>query len=149
MNKRLPRAHLSRRYHFVASHRLHADALSVEENRATFGKCNNPHGHGHNYTVQVTFAGTIDPDTGMVTNLADLDTFAERELPVRTDQMNLNTLECFRDVVPTTENLAIEIWSIFAGYPHAVLERVRVEETSNNAFDYFGAGITPTHILQH
>ena len=144
-----PRAHLSRRYYFVASHRLHADALSPEENRATFGKCNNPHGHGHNYTVQVTFAGPIHPSTGMVTNLADLDAFAQRELLVHMDHTNLNTLECFRDLVPTTENLAIEIWRIFAEYPHANLERVRVEETSNNAFDYFGAGIAPTHILQH
>ena len=149
MNARVPRAHLSRRYHFVASHRLHSDALSAEENRATFGKCNNPHGHGHNYTVQVTFAGQIDPATGMVTNLADLDAFAQRELLVPLDHTNLNTLECFRDVVPTTENLTIQIWSIFAGYPHAVLERVRVEETSNNAFDYFGAGTTPTHVFQH
>lgn len=148
MNARLPGAHLSRRYHFVASHTLHSDALSAEENRVTFGKCNNPHGHGHNYTVQVTFAGAIDPDTGMVTNLADLDAFAQRELLLRMDHTNLNTLECFRDIVPTTENLAIEIWRIFAVYPHAALERVRVEETSNNAFDYFGPGHAPTHVSQ-
>jgi 6-pyruvoyltetrahydropterin/6-carboxytetrahydropterin synthase len=148
MNLR-PRAHLSRRYNFVASHRLHVDALSEEENRTTFGKCNNPHGHGHNYSVQVTFAGPVDPGTGMVTNLADLDTFAQNELLILMDHTNLNTLECFRDLVPTTENLAIEIWRIFAGYPHAILERVRVEETSNNAFDYFGAGSTPMHVLQY
>jgi 6-pyruvoyltetrahydropterin/6-carboxytetrahydropterin synthase len=143
------RAHLSRRYHFVASHRLHADALSPEENRATFGKCNNPHGHGHNYTVQVTFGGPIDPGTGMVTNLADLDAFAQHKLLILMDHANLNTLECFRDLVPTTENLAIEIWRIFAGYPHAILEHVRVEETSNNAFDYFGGGNTPTNVLRY
>lgn len=140
-----PRAHLSRRYHFSASHRLHVDALSAEENRATFGKCNNPYGHGHNYTVQLTLSGPIDPVTGMVTNLADLDAFWAREMLSQFEEVNLNTLECFRDVVPTTENLAIEIWRIFAAYPHAVLERVRVEETSNNAFDYFGAGETRAH----
>lgn len=138
-----PRAHLSRRYHFAASHRLHNDALSAEENRATFGKCNHPHGHGHNYTVQITFSGPVDRATGMVTNLADLDGFAARELLARFDYTNLNTLQCFRDLVTTTENLAIELWGIFAEYPHATLECVRVEETSNNSFDYFGAGVRP------
>lgn len=136
---RRPHAHLSRRYHFSASHRLHVDAISPEENRAMFGKCNNPYGHGHNYTVQLTLSGPIDAVTGMVTNLADLDAFAEREMVSKLDHANLNTLEFFRDVVPTTENLAIEIWQIFAEYPHATLERVRVEETNNNSFDYFGA----------
>lgn len=143
-----PHAHLSRRYHFVASHRLHVDALSAEENRATFGKCNNPHGHGHNYTVQVTLSGAVDGATGMVTNLADLDGFAQRELLTRFDHRNLNTLDCFRDLVPSTENLAVEIWRIFAEYPHANLERVRVEETSNNAFDYFGADRNSQSILK-
>ena len=142
---RRPHAHLSRRYHFSASHRLHVDVLSPEENRAAFGKCNNPYGHGHNYTVQLTLSGAIDPVTGMVTNLADLDEFAEREMVSKFDHANLNALECFRDVVPTTENVAIEIWHIFAEYPHATLERVRVEETSNNSFDYFGADHAPRH----
>jgi 6-pyruvoyltetrahydropterin/6-carboxytetrahydropterin synthase len=142
---RKPHAHLSRRYHFSASHRLHVDALSPEENHVTFGKCNNPYGHGHNYTVQLTLSGAIDPVTGMVTNLADLDAFAEREMVSNFDHANLNTLDCFRDVVPTTENLAIEIWHIFAEYPHATLERVRVEETNNNSFDYFGADNAPKH----
>jgi 6-pyruvoyltetrahydropterin/6-carboxytetrahydropterin synthase len=117
------------------------DSLSPEENRATFGKCNNPHGHGHNYTVQITLSGPVDPHTGMVTNLAGLDAFAARELIERFDHTNLNTLDCFRDLVPTTENLCVEIWRIFAEYPHANLEHVRVEETSNNSFDYFGSNI--------
>lgn len=134
----LPKAHLSRRYHFVASHRLHVDALSTEVNRETYGKCNNPYGHGHNYTVEITLSGPVASGTGMVTNLADLDAFAARELLEPFDHSNLNTLDCFRDLVPTTENLAREIWRVFAEYPHATLERVRVEETSNNAFDYFG-----------
>jgi 6-pyruvoyltetrahydropterin/6-carboxytetrahydropterin synthase len=85
----------------------------------------------------------------MVTNLADLDAFAEREMFARFDHANLNTLECFHDLVPTTENLATEIWRIFAEYPHATLERVRVEETSNNSFDYFGAGAQPTAATSH
>lgn len=138
-----PHAHLSRRYRFSASHRLHVDALTPEENRATFGKCNNPYGHGHNYTLQVTFSGPVDPVTGMVTNLADLDAFTAREFLAYFDHANLNTLDCFRDRVPSTENLCAEVWRIFAGYPHANLERVRIEETSNNSFDYFGSGAQP------
>lgn len=134
------RVHLSRRYRFSASHRLHVDAFDAERNRTMFGKCNNPFGHGHNYIVQVTFAGYVDATTGMVTNLGDLDAFAQREVVDVFDHRNLNTLDCFRDTVPTTENLCIELWRIFAEYPHAQLERVRVEETGNNAFDYFGAG---------
>lgn len=131
-------AHLSRRWTIAASHRLHVDALSPERNREVFGKCNNPHGHGHNYAVQVTMAGPIDPVTGMVTNLADLDAFAKTELIERFDHRNLNTLECFLDRVPSTENLCIELWQIFVQYPHATLKRIRVEETNNNAFEYEG-----------
>jgi len=138
-------AHLSRRYSFAASHRLHVDALSPEANRATFGKCNNPFGHGHNYTAQVTFSGRVDAATGMVTNLADLDAFSQREVLDRFDHANLNTLECFRDIAPTTENLSVELWRIYAQYPHAKLERVHVEETGNNSFDYFGEGAAVTH----
>jgi 6-pyruvoyltetrahydropterin/6-carboxytetrahydropterin synthase len=138
-------AHLSRRYHFAASHRLHVDALSPERNRDIYGKCNNPFGHGHNYVVQVTLSGSVDPVTGMVTNLGDLDSFAQREMLDLFDHANLNTLECFLDLVPTTENLCVELWKIFAQYPHAGLERIRVEETGNNAFDYFGDGAPVRH----
>jgi 6-pyruvoyltetrahydropterin/6-carboxytetrahydropterin synthase len=133
-----PHAHLSRRYHFSASHRLHVDALSPEQNRATFGKCNNPFGHGHNYVVQVTLSGAVSPVTGMVTNLSDLDSFAQREMLELFDHANLNTLEPFLDTVSTTENLCVEVWRIFAAYPHAKLEYVHIEETGNNSFDYSG-----------
>jgi 6-pyruvoyltetrahydropterin/6-carboxytetrahydropterin synthase len=142
----LPIAHLSRRYHFSASHRLHIDTLSPEQNATTFGKCNNPFGHGHNYTVQVTLSGSVDPTTGMVTNLADLDSFAQRNLLNLFDHTNLNTLPLFRDQVSSTENLAVEIWRIFTEYPHAVLRRVHIEETSNNSFDYFGEDAPPSAI---
>ena len=140
-----PTAHLSRRYHFSASHRLHVDALTPERNREIYGKCNNPFGHGHNYVVQVTLSGPVDPQTGMVTNLGDLDSFAQREMLDLFDHANLNTLERFLDTVPTTENLSLELWQIFAAYPHAKLERIRVEETGNNAFDYFGDGAPIQH----
>jgi 6-pyruvoyltetrahydropterin/6-carboxytetrahydropterin synthase len=132
------KAYLSRRYHFSASHRLHAESYGEAENRAVFGKCNNPYGHGHNYTVQVTVSGHIDPETGMVCNLADLDAFAQTNLVAVFDHMNLNVLECFRDKVSTTENLSMEIYRIFQGFSGAHLERIHVEETSNNSFDYAG-----------
>lgn len=135
-----PIAHLSRRYRFSASHRLHIDALEPERNREIYGKCNNPFGHGHNYIVQVTLSGPVDAVTGMVTNLGDLDAFTQCEVLDLFDHANLNTLECFRDLVPSTENLCVELWRIFAQYPYARLERIRVEETGNNAFDYFGDG---------
>jgi 6-pyruvoyltetrahydropterin/6-carboxytetrahydropterin synthase len=135
-----PIGHLSRRYHLSASHRLHTEAYTAEQNRAVFGKCNNPFGHGHNYTVQITLSGPVDPVTGMVTNLADLDAFAQRELLDRFDHKNLNTIDCFLKLVPSTENLCIEVYRLFEQYPHARLERICIEETNNNSFEYAGPG---------
>ena len=131
-----PTAYLSRRYHLSASHRLHSEAYSAEQNRAVYGKCNNPHGHGHNYTVEVTLGGPVDATTGMVCDLGELDAFAQTNLLDRFDHMNLNTLEAFRDVVSTTENFTIEVYRIFTAFPGAKLTRVRIEETSNNSFEY-------------
>ena|SRR5580698_6206324 len=136
------KAYLSRRYHFSASHRLHTDAYNAAKNQAVFGKCNNPHGHGHNYTVQVTFSGPVDPTTGMVCNLADLDQFAQENLISEFDHANLNTLDCFANKVSTTENLNIEIYRIFQSFSAAHLEQVHIEETSNNSFDYAGDTIS-------
>jgi 6-pyruvoyltetrahydropterin/6-carboxytetrahydropterin synthase len=132
------KVYLSRRYHFSASHRLHTGAYDAERNREVYGKCNNPHGHGHNYTVAVTFSGEVDPVTGMICNLADLDAFARTNLLDRFDHTNLNTLDCFEDSVSTTENLSIEVHRIFQQFPLAHLEQVHVEETSNNSFDFAG-----------
>jgi 6-pyruvoyltetrahydropterin/6-carboxytetrahydropterin synthase len=129
----------------VASHRLHVDAELPAWNREVFGKCNNPYGHGHNYVAQVTLSGPVDKTTGMVTNLADLDAFAKLRLMDVFDHANLNTLDCFRDQVPSTENLCRELWVIFMEYPEAKLERIRVEETGNNSFDYFGEGAPVRH----
>ena len=116
----------------------------TERNRELFGKCNNPFGHGHNYTVQVTVAGPVDPGTGMVVNLADLDGFAAAEVLACFDGANLNQHPAFQDQVPSTENLCVELWGIFAGFvasrPELRLRRIRVEETRNNAFDYLGDG---------
>jgi 6-pyruvoyltetrahydropterin/6-carboxytetrahydropterin synthase len=133
------KAHLSRRYLFSASHRLHGDAMSAAENQATYGKCNNPFGHGHNYIVEVTVSGPVDEKTGMVCNLADLDAYLEREVLARYDHENLNMTQEFAEKVPTTENLCIQIYEIVQrGFPYAHLERVRLEETMMNSFEYAG-----------
>ena len=130
------KAYLNRRYHFSASHRLHAESLSAESNQAAFGKCNNPFGHGHNYAVTVTFSGPVDPAIGMVANLADLDRFAQEHLLDLFDSSNLNTLTPFAALVPSSENLTLELHRLFAVFPHAHLESIHVEETSNNSFDF-------------
>lgn len=135
------KAHLTRRYVFSASHRLHNDAMTAEENRATYGKCNNPHGHGHNYTLEVTVSGRVDRRTGMVCNLADLDKMVREQVLERFDHENLNTLEHFNSTVPTTENLCVLIYDILRrAFPAAHLEKVRLEETLMNAFEYGGEG---------
>ena len=133
------KAHLTRRYMFSASHRLHSQALSAEENRATYGKCNNPYGHGHNYALEVTVSGAVDEGTGMVCNLVDLDEFVLREVLERFDHQNMNMLPEFKHEVPTTENLCMSIYEIVQrGFRHAHLEKVRLEETMMNSFEYAG-----------
>jgi 6-pyruvoyltetrahydropterin/6-carboxytetrahydropterin synthase len=134
------KAYLTRRYRFSASHRLHSSEMSAEENRATYGKCNNPHGHGHNYSLEVTVSGPVDQSTGMVCNLVDLDGVVEMEVLSRYHLSNLNTLQEFAQLVPTTENLSVEIFEILQrNFPQAHLERVRLEETMMNSFEYAGA----------
>ncbi len=138
------KAHLTRRYMFSASHRLHSDQMSSEENRVTFGKCNNPYGHGHNYTLAVTVSGSVDETTGMVCNLVDLDGFVEREVLSRYHLENLNTLDEFAKEVPTTENLCVSIFEILRrGFRLAHLEKVRIEETMLNSFEYAGDAELP------
>jgi len=130
---------LGRRYRFAASHRLHTEKLSEEENARVFGKCANPYGHGHNYVLEILVSGDVDPATGMIANLADLDTFVEREVLDVFDHHSLNEdVAAFHDVVPTTENLCIEIFARLKSFPTAKLERVRVQETTNNSFEYAG-----------
>jgi 6-pyruvoyltetrahydropterin/6-carboxytetrahydropterin synthase len=130
---------LGRRYRFAASHRLHSARLSDEENARLYGKCNNPLGHGHNYVVEICVSGDVDPATGMIANLADLDGFVEREVLDAFDHRSLNDeVPAFRAEVPTTENLCIEIFRRLRAFSKAKLERVRVEETSNNSFEYAG-----------
>jgi 6-pyruvoyltetrahydropterin/6-carboxytetrahydropterin synthase len=130
---------LGRRYRFAASHRLHSEKLSEEENLRVYGKCNNPYGHGHNYVLEISVSGPVDPATGMIANLADLDGFVEREVIEAFDHRSLNEeVAAFRERVPTTENVCIEIYERLKHVPNAKLERVRIEETANNSFEYAG-----------
>lgn len=133
------RAYLTRAYHFSASHRLDCAALSVEENRTVYGKCNNPHGHGHNYRVEVTVGGPIDPATGMVMNMANLDAVVHGLVVERFHLANLNVDPLFEQAVPTTENLCRSIYRLLSAEMTAPgLDRVRIEETENNFFEYAG-----------
>jgi 6-pyruvoyltetrahydropterin/6-carboxytetrahydropterin synthase len=135
------KAYLTRRYKFSASHRLHAPHLNDEQNREFYGKCNNPFGHGHNYKFEVTVSGRPDPETGMVCNLSDLDGFVERTIMPQFEFSNLNELEAFRNIVPTTENLSRELFHLFREhFQTAKIERIRIEETMMNSFEYAGGG---------
>ncbi len=130
---------LTRRYSFAASHRLHSTKLSDAENKRLYGKCNNPYGHGHNYVVEVTLRGPVDPASGMIANLADLDSYVQERVLADFDHRYLNEeIEPFKSTVPTTENLCIEIYNRLKQFPGAHLERVRIEETSKNIFEYSG-----------
>jgi 6-pyruvoyltetrahydropterin/6-carboxytetrahydropterin synthase len=133
------KVHLTRRYMFSASHRLHSEELSEFENVATYGKCNNPYGHGHNYALEVTVSGQVNPQTGMVCDLADLDDSVRREVIDRFDHANLNVRQEFANIVPTTENLSEVIFNILKqSFRAAHLEKVRLEETMMNSFEYAG-----------
>jgi 6-pyruvoyltetrahydropterin/6-carboxytetrahydropterin synthase len=130
------KAFFGRRYTISASHRLHTGALSAEANRATYGKCNNPHGHGHNYVVEVVVAGAVDAETGMVVNMAALDDVVRSRVMDRFDHSNLNLDPLFVNRVPTTENLSRAVFALLKeALPAGKLERVRVEETENNFFE--------------
>jgi len=137
------KAYLTRRYMFSASHRLHSETMSMEENLATYGKCNNPYGHGHNYALEVTVSGQVDEQTGMICNLVDLDGFVKREVLEHFDVQNLNTLPEFAKNVPTTEHLCIVLYEIVQrGFKFTHLEKVRLEETMMNSFEYAGGAET-------
>ncbi len=129
----------TRCYKFSASHRLDCAAFSAEENRETYGKCNNPYGHGHNYRVEVSVRGPIDGATGMIINLADLDAVVMPQVVERFHLTNLNVDPLFEQMVPTTENLARVVFDLLESkLPVGELDRIRIEETENNFFEYAG-----------
>jgi 6-pyruvoyltetrahydropterin/6-carboxytetrahydropterin synthase len=132
-------AYFGRRYMLSASHRLHSEALSEAANQATYGKCNNPFGHGHNYVIEVLVGGPVDDETGMVINLVTLDEVVQTSVLARFDHTNLNSDPLFVNQVPTTENLSRETFRILRdALPKGQLDYVRVEETENNFFQYSG-----------
>ena len=134
---------LSRRYQFCASHRLHLDSLSADENRELFGKCNNPFGHGHDYVLHVTVAGDVDPETGRLVDRDALDRLVHEDVLPRIDHKDMNAaVPEFKTLNPTTENLAKVIgdWLCAAfrrRFPAQgpKLAAVRLEETGRNTFD--------------
>jgi 6-pyruvoyltetrahydropterin/6-carboxytetrahydropterin synthase len=123
--------YLTRKIEFSASHRYHNPSFSEEENRRVFGKCNNPHGHGHNYTLEVTVAGEPDPATGMVLDLKDLKEILEREVMQRMDHRHLNyEVPELKDQIPTCENIARVIWNLLdPKITQGKLHRVRLYES--------------------
>ena len=130
------KAYFGRRYMISASHRLHAEQLTAEQNRAAYGKCNNPHGHGHNYTVEVLVGGNVAAETGMVVDLVALDEAVRGRIIERFDHANLNLDPMFADRVPTTENFCRAIFGLLKdALPAGKLETIRVEETENNFFE--------------
>jgi len=131
---------LTQCFEFSASHRLHVPAMSDEENRRYFGKCNNPHGHGHNYRVEVTVARDVDDGGGVILALPAFESVVKREVIDRLDHKHLNAdVPQFADVNPSVENIARTIWSLLDGkLSPARLRRVRVWETAKTYAEYGG-----------
>lgn len=131
---------LTRKADFSSAHFYWVDAWTAEENRRVFGKCANREGHGHNYTLEVTVAGEIDPVSGFVVDLKELKDIMEREVVSVYDHRHLNhEVPEFKKLMPTTENIAVAIWRRLEGkVPHATLQRVRVYETPDLFVDYEG-----------
>jgi len=144
---------ITRIYHFAASHRLHAPELSDAENHRVYGKCNNPFGHGHDYVLEVTAKGEVDPITGRILNIAALDDLVSEAVLSRFANRNLNLdIPEFATLVPTTENIALTIanvldqhWSTYLNGSAARLSRVHIQETGRNSFEV----LVPTHSLEN
>lgn len=132
--------YLTRRTTFSASHRLWSNQLSAEENITLYDKCANPHGHGHNYTLEVTVRGTPDPRTGMVLNLTDLKQAINQHIIDEVDHKHLNyDVPWLEGCVPTTEVLAIKFWErLERALPKGLLYEVKLHETENNIASYRG-----------
>ncbi len=132
--------YLTRRCEFSASHYYHNPELSAEENRRLFGKCNNPHGHGHNYVLEVTVKGEVDPQSGFVVDLKELKDTLNREVLDSLDHRFLNKeVPEFAAAIPTTENIAAVIWNrLHPKLDLARLHRVRVYECPDLFVDYYG-----------
>jgi 6-pyruvoyltetrahydropterin/6-carboxytetrahydropterin synthase len=130
---------ITRSYTFCAAHRLHTDQLPEERNRQIFGKCNNPNGHGHNYTVLVTVQGNLDPHTGLITDVEALDRIVKERIVDRFDHQHLNFDPDFENITTTGENLARLTWDLLVDQiPSGQLEKIGIIETRDNFFEYSG-----------
>jgi 6-pyruvoyltetrahydropterin/6-carboxytetrahydropterin synthase len=136
----MPQVTITRRLLFNAAHRVHNPALSEAENKALFGKCNNPNWHGHNYTLDVSVTGEVDERTGYVIDLGALKRIVEREVIDKVDHRNFNLeVDFMRGVIPTTENIVVGIWRVLApAIAPARLTRLVLWETPNNYVEYDG-----------
>ncbi|HXC24329.1 MAG TPA: 6-carboxytetrahydropterin synthase [Gemmatimonadaceae bacterium] len=136
----MPNVTVTRRLKFNAAHRVHNPALSEEQNQTLFGKCNNPNWHGHNYTLDVSVSGGIDPTTGYVMDLSQLKAIVEREVVDIVDHRNLNLdVPFMQGVIPTAENIIVAFWRALAPVvTPARLVRLVLWETDNNYVEYAG-----------
>lgn len=136
----MPIVTATRLVRFNAAHRVYNPAWSDERNQSTFGKCNNPNWHGHNYTLEITVAGEVDPETGYVMDLGELKRIAERELVQHIDHKNLNLdVPFMAGTIPTTENLVLACWRVLAPkVAPARLARLKLWETENHYVEYDG-----------
>ena len=136
----MAKVYVTRKMHFNAAHRLHNPSKSDEWNAATFGKCNSPNWHGHNYRLEVTVAGEPDPDTGYVIDLGDLKKVIQDRVISKLDHSNLNLdVDFMRGILPSSENLAVEIWKqIEPHLPAGTLHSVLLRETDSNSAEYRG-----------
>jgi 6-pyruvoyltetrahydropterin/6-carboxytetrahydropterin synthase len=134
--------YLTRKIEFSAAHLYHNPAFSAEENRRIFGKCNNPNGHGHNYVLEVTVGGEMDPQTGMVLDLKELKEIMEREVMDRMDHRFLNyEVPELAGKIPTCENIATVIWQLLEPkIEQGSLHRVRLWESPDLYVDCYGDG---------
>ena len=137
---------VTRLYHFSASHRLHIPELTEQENYALYGKCNNPYGHGHDYTLEVTAAGPVDEQTGVLLFREDLDRLVRECVLSQFDgrNINLDVPDFAAGLVPTTENIALVIsreleknWPVYLGDSLSTLYRIHIQETGRNGFELF------------
>lgn len=136
----MPRVTVTRRLRFNAAHRVYNPAFSDAENDATFGKCNNPNWHGHNYTLDVSIEGSMDDATGYVIDLGKLRDIVEREVVGLVDHRNFNLdVDFMRGIIPTSENIVVAFWKILEpAVAPAKLKRLQLWETENNYVEYSG-----------
>jgi 6-pyruvoyltetrahydropterin/6-carboxytetrahydropterin synthase len=137
----MTRVRITRRVHFSAAHRLHRDEWSEAKNAEVFGDCSNPNWHGHNYEMDVTVLGPVDPETGFVMDLKDLRDAVEAAVVKDVDHRNLNLdVPWMQGIIPSTENFVVAIWKRLRGQmPEGVrLERLVLWETPRNSVEYSG-----------